>query len=145
MKRMVDTNILIRARDASDPMHSACVEALLRLRSSEDVPCVCAQVMIEYWSVATRPRNVNGLELDPSEAAVDLRNLEAAFELLPEPPDMAARWRELAERCSVRGRQVHDTRLAALMLAHGVTSLITLNRPDFARYGGITCVSPEDV
>jgi hypothetical protein len=35
--------------------------------------------------------------------------------------------------------------LVALMLAHGLTHLLTLNSADFARYAEITTVTPDDV
>ena len=145
MRVLVDTNILTRLRDLGHPRHDVCVLALEKLESGPDDPCVCAQVMIEYWAVATRPREVNGLALDPDQVEGDLQEFARAFLLLPEPPDMAARWRALASQYAVRGRQVHDTRLVALMLAHGVTHVLTMNAADFARYSGITCVAPEDV
>jgi predicted nucleic acid-binding protein len=33
----------------------------------------------------------------------------------------------------VRGVQVHDARLAAIMQAYGLTRILTLNQPDFLR------------
>lgn len=145
MKLLVDTNIPIRALDPQDARHEVCAAALRTLSTPEHELYLCAQVIIEYWAVATRPRNVNGLGLEPGAVEASLQELEKALLTLPEPPDMAARWRELAGRYGVRGRQVHDTRLVALMLAHGVTTLLTLNGADFARFSEITCLSPEDV
>jgi predicted nucleic acid-binding protein len=145
VRLFVDTNILIRVSDADDPTHAVCVEAVRRLQTEANELCFGAQVMIEYWVVATRPRTVNGLGLEPAEVEADLREFERSFRVLAEPPDMAARWRELANRPAVRGRQAHDTRLVALMLAHGVTTLLTLNPADFARYNDLTCLAPQDV
>jgi predicted nucleic acid-binding protein len=142
---LVDTNVLVRLRDADDPRHLACVEALQRLQIGAHELCICAQVMIEYWVVVTRPREVNGLNLSPAEAQIDLQELDQLLVCLPEPSDMAPRWRDLATQYGVRGRQAHDARLAALMLAHGVTNLLTLNAADFTRYVGITCLGPQDV
>jgi len=45
----------------------------------------------------------------------------------------------------VSGRQVHDARLAAVMLAHGVSHVLTFNVEDFRRYPGIVTVNPHDV
>jgi predicted nucleic acid-binding protein len=145
MRIKVDTNILIRLQDAGDPRHQVCTEALHRLKSAGNELYICAQVIIEFWVVATRPREVNGLGLEPADVEASLRGYEQLFTCLPEPPDMAARWQSLAIQCGVRGRQAHDARLAALMLAHGVTHLLTLNAADFARYAGITCLEPQDV
>jgi predicted nucleic acid-binding protein len=142
---LADTNILVRLRDADDPRHLPCVEALQRLQNAGDEACICAQVLIEYWVVATRPQDVNGLGIEPAAVETDIQDFQQAFTVLPEPPDMAARWLMLAVQYTVRGRQAHDTRLAALILAHGVTRLLTLNPDDFARYDGIVCLAPEDV
>lgn len=67
------------------------------------------------------------------------------FTCLPEPVDMADRWQAVAYRHSVIGKQAHDARIAALMIAHGVTHLLTLNPTDFARYDGITPVTPQEI
>ena len=40
---------------------------------------------------------------------------------------------------------MHDARLVATMLVHGVTDLLTLNDRDFSRYVGIRAVHPRDV
>ena len=58
--------------------------------------------------------------------------------------DAAKRWRELARRQSVVGKQAHDARIVALMLAHNVTHLLTLNSADFARYPEITTITPSE-
>ncbi len=44
----------------------------------------------------------------------------------------------------VSGRNSHDTRIAAAGLAHGVTTLLTLNTPDSKRFG-IHVLHPQDV
>jgi predicted nucleic acid-binding protein len=49
------------------------------------------------------------------------------------------------EAYSVIGKPAHDARIVALMLAHGVTQLLTLNPSDFARYQGITTVTPQEI
>src|SRR5205823_59940 len=125
------------------PRRPACVAALRRLHASGQ-PCICAQVLIEFWAVATRPREVNGLGLTVDEAERDLDDWEQSLELLPEPPDVAARWRTLVRQYIVQGRQSHDARLVAVMLACGVTQILTLNEQHFARYGEIACLAPEE-
>ena len=45
----------------------------------------------------------------------------------------------------VKGKKVHDARLVTVMLAHGVTHLLTFNTSDFINYPGITLVHPSDV
>lgn len=44
------------------------------------------------------------------------------------------------ETVDVRGRQVYDARLVAVMLAHGITHILTFNGNHFRRFTGITVV-----
>ena len=43
------------------------------------------------------------------------------------------------------GIQVHDARLVAVMLVHGIENILTLNVTDFQRYPGISAVHPQKV
>ena len=45
----------------------------------------------------------------------------------------------------VIGKNAHDARLVAAMRVHGVTHLLTFNDQDFARYTGITVLTPAAV
>ena len=145
MNILVDTNILVRMSDTNSPLHLLCNEAVSRLDQRSDALFLCIQVAAEYWSVATRPTNVNGLGLEPTKAEDELKDFEKAIAWLPEPSDIGPRWRRLVNKHRVRGRQVHDARLVAFMEAHGLTNLLTLNAADFARFPGVTCLSPATV
>ena len=145
MNILVDANILVRLRDAASPHHAPCAEAIQRGIDSGHTLMVCTQALIEYWVVATRPIDVNGLGLSPAQAETDLQDFDMTFLELPEPSDIGARWRELVRRYGVSGRPAHDTRYVALMLAHGITNLLTLNPRDFARYSEITCLAPAGI
>jgi predicted nucleic acid-binding protein len=65
--------------------------------------------------------------------------------LLPDNEDVYSTWRVLVLDHDVRGVQVHDTRLAALMQVHNVPYLLTFNRTDFSRYRGVRTVHPNEV
>ncbi len=142
---LVDANIVLRLSDNGSPLHAQARQALEAAHSSGRILHWCAQVMIEYWAVATRPREANGLGLTPDVANANLTDFQDLMGWLPKPPDIGERWRALVVQHQVRGRQVHDARLVALMLAHGVTEILTFNTADFARYGVVTCVSPADL
>jgi predicted nucleic acid-binding protein len=71
--------------------------------------------------------------------------VEGEFRLLPDTERVHAEWRRLVVKHSVSGVQVHDARLVAAMLAHGVPHLLTLNDRDFKRHSEITAVHPQDV
>jgi hypothetical protein len=54
-------------------------------------------------------------------------------------------WRRLVVEHGVTGAQVHDTRLVASMIAHGITHLLSLNDRDFVRYPDISVVHPQQM
>ena len=62
MKCLVDTNVLLRWSDKGSYQHAECAAAIEYLRQSIET-YVCAQVLIEYYVVASRPLDVNGLGL----------------------------------------------------------------------------------
>ncbi len=144
MRMLVDTNILIRWVDKTSSDHIVCTRVISHLKQSMSI-YVCAQNLIEFYSVATRPCDVNGLGMDVAAAQQALTDILEALPCLPEVPDMARFWREVIIQNNVSGRQVHDARLVALMHAHDFTDILTLNVNDFNRYQGINPMTPKEV
>jgi len=68
--------------------------------------------------------------------------IERYCKLLVENLAAHQEWRRLIVAHSVKGVETHDARLVAIMKAHGVTHLLTMNVDDFKRYSGIVIVSP---
>ncbi len=101
--------------------------------------------MIEFQALATRPAAANGLGHTPAEANRQAQDIEAIFPMLEEGPAVYAQWRLLMERYDVRGRQVFDARLVAVMLVHSITRILTMNAPHFRRFTEIDVVEPKDV
>jgi len=145
MIALLDTNVILRDVDALDSQH-ALVRAAIEERIRADWDLLLApQILYEFWVVATRPPEQNGLGLSPSEANARIRLLRDAYSLLPDPPDLLARWLELCVRTGVRGKAAHDARLVAWMHGHAVTHLVTFNPTDFQRYPGVSLVVPGQV
>ena len=88
---------------------------------------VIGQNLIEFWAVATRSINENGLGLTVTEAALELKKLETTFTVLPDSADVLPLWEELVVRHLVRGKQSHDARLVAAMNVYNLTHLLTFN------------------
>jgi predicted nucleic acid-binding protein len=141
----LDTNILLRNAVQSDPQHLLVRGALERLVTDGWELCIGVQSVYEFWVVATRPTDVNGLGLSPAQAKQEVVVIIAAYTLLRDPPDLMERWLDLCSRYTVSGRPSHDARLIALMLAHGVAHFLTLNPADFNRFAEITCLTPAQV
>lgn len=145
MPFLADTNILLRLVEPSDPEYPIVRGAVDALVARGEHLCYAAQNLVEFWNVCTRPIARNGFGLSSAETDARARIIEARFRLLADSERVHAEWRRLVVEYSVAGAQVHDARLAAFMLVHGVTSILTLNDRDFARYSGISPVHPAAV
>ena len=60
---------------------------------------------------------------------------------------MYQEFKRLIATYNVSGKQVHDARLVAMMLAWQIEKILTLNDRDFRRYEpeGITIVTPAEL
>ena len=138
----VDTNILVYAAELSSPWHSAAsavVRALAEARTNWAIPWPC---IYEFLSVVTNPR-IYAPGSTPAEA---LNHVETWLEspeltLLSEPDDFLPTLKETITRSVVVGGAVHDARIAALCLYHGVTTLYSADR-DFSRFPRLKTHNP---
>lgn len=144
---LLDTNVLLRLVRRSEPQHATVRNALRKLWSQGHRIQTTAQNFAEFWNVSTRPVNQNGFGQSIDDAHHSLRLAERVVGLLPESANAYAEWRRLVVRYHVSGIQVHDTRLAALMIAHGLTHILTFNTADFTRFipEGIVAIDPAQV
>jgi predicted nucleic acid-binding protein len=142
---LIDTNVLLRLADRQSAEHPIAEAAVEHLLARQESVFIGAQVLVEFWAVATRPEAVNGLGWSVATAAEAIRTLREQFPLLSETPDLVDRWSELVARCQVAGKRAHDAHLAALLLAHGVQQLLTFNTADFPRIWGVDAVHPQQL
>ena len=147
MDYLLDTNVLLRYSDRTSPVRPVVRSAVSKLRRRGDLLHVSAQNFNEFWNAATRPASRNGFGLSLPNADRRLRTLERVFSLLTDHPAVYAEWRRLVVTYAVIGVKVHDARLAAVMLANGLTHILTFNSADFARFApeGIVAVDPATV
>ena len=135
MSVLVDTNVLLRRTQPSHPSHAVAVESMARLLASGEPVHYTLQNIAEFWNVATRPAERNGLGFSAAASLAEVEKIEAALELLPDSPAMYDEWKRLVVRHGVMGAKVHDARLVAAMNVHGVRRLLTFDAGDFTRYG----------
>lgn len=149
MAFLLDTSILVRLANTSDPGYVTASSAVQELSFRGETLHVTSQNAVEFRNVATRPLGVNGLGYAPRDADEQLAEFESLFPLLPETPDIHPAWKSLVAAAAVIGKQVHDARLAAVCQVHAVTHLLTFNTRHFARFAPfiptLTVVDPAAV
>ena len=66
---LVDTNVLLRTVQMDSEGADLALSAVSALFARSEALFVTPQVIIEFWAVATRPVDVNGLGLTPAVTA----------------------------------------------------------------------------
>lgn len=138
----VDSNILVYAHREDSEWHAAAFEKLAGLaegRGAWAIPWPCIH---EFLAIVTHPR----IYLPPTPVAAAVDQVEAWLEspslvLLAESD---GHWRALREALlggRIVGAQVHDARIAALCMQHGVNELWSADR-DFGRFPNLAVVNP---
>jgi predicted nucleic acid-binding protein len=142
----VDTNVLVGAIQTFDPaIRSAARKAIKALyRQGEELVCF-PQNLVEFWVAATRPANANGLGLTPEQAARYVDRFQTLLRLLPETSAIFISWRKLVLEYRVSGINVHDARIAATMMVHQVSQILTFDQDDFKRYAHLSVVDPKSI
>jgi predicted nucleic acid-binding protein len=145
MLYLLDTNILLRTSEPSHPMFRMATNATKLLLNQGEELYITPQNLIEFWNVCTRPKDKNGLGYSITETETEIENLKQMFPLLTDTAAIFSQWEKLVKTYAVKGVNVHDARLVAVMLVHGLSHILTFNVDDFRRYPEITVVNPRDI
>jgi toxin-antitoxin system PIN domain toxin len=138
----VDTNILVYAHRRDAPWHehaSAAVRQLAEGPAGWAIPWPCLH---EFLSIVTHPRIYQ--PPTPLETALDQVAAwveSPSLSLLAEGPGAWERLRKVVSQGRVTGPVIHDARVAALCLLHGIRELWTADR-DFSRFAGLSVRNP---
>ena len=138
----VDTNVLVHAHRSDSEWHERAatrIRELAEARTAWAIPWPCVH---EFLAIVTHPRIWD----PPTPTARALDQVEAWLEspslvLLAEGTDHWTVLRTQIEGGRVAGPRVHDARVAALCLAHGVRELWTADR-DFGRFPELVATNP---
>ncbi|MCI0569497.1 MAG: PIN domain-containing protein [Myxococcaceae bacterium] len=138
----VDTNILVYAHREDSPWHErarACLEELGSTRAPWAIPWPCIH---EFLAVVTHPR----IYAPPTPLAVALESVSGwmrvpTLKLLSEVEGYWDQFVGLTASAHVAGPMVHDARIAAICLHHGVRELWTADR-DFGRFPKLRTRNP---
>ena len=138
----VDTNILVYAHREDSPWYEAASARMVELAEGRAPWAIAWPCLSEFFAVVTHPR----IYQPPTPTKRALAQIDAWLEsptlvLLSEAPDHWPVLRELVEEAKLTGPRVHDARVVALCLQHGVSRLWSADR-DFGRFPGLETVNP---
>ncbi len=138
----VDTNILVAFQRTEYPAHVRAVEVVTRLaegRAPWALPWPCVH---EFLAVVTHPRIFKTPTSLPHALDAVMALLESPWvRVLAEGPTHWETLSRLITAGQVAGPTVHDARIAAICLAHGVSELWTADR-DFSRFPELKTRNP---
>jgi toxin-antitoxin system PIN domain toxin len=139
----VDTNVLVYAHRREPREHEAALELVRGLAEGGQPWAIPWPCVYEFFSVVTNPRIWKDAASTPEEAWVQLEAWFAAptLRLLGETDGFVAVLAGLARRPRIRGAVIHDARVAAICLAHGVEKLLTRDR-DFSLFPELVKENP---
>lgn len=138
----VDSNLLIYAHKQGSPFHIAAAELLDCLRYQRAAWAIPWPCIHEFIAIVTHP----GIYKPASTLSEALGFLDSVFaspqlHLLSESPGYFDRLREIATAARLKGPRIHDARIAALCLHHGVRELWSADR-DFSAFPRLTVRNP---
>jgi uncharacterized protein len=137
----LDTNVLVYASNEDDPSHEPAKQLLERLARGPDLLYLFWPTLLGYIRVVTHP----GILPHPLGPAAALHNVSALLALphVRSPGEAEGFWKVFLVTAGrhVRGNEVPDAHLAALMRQHGVRVIYTRDR-GFRRLDGIKAQDP---
>jgi toxin-antitoxin system PIN domain toxin len=139
----VDTNVLVYAHRREAREHPEATRLLRELAEGQVPWAIPWPCVYEFFSVVTNPKIWRERVTTPAHAwnQLDAWLGSPSLRLLAETDDFAAVLQRLLCQPRVRGPIVHDARVAALCLAHGVSELLTRDR-DFSLFAELPVRNP---
>jgi toxin-antitoxin system PIN domain toxin len=138
----VDTNILVYAHRADSPWHARADEVITELAEGSAAWSIPWPCLYEFYAVVTHPKIYN----PPTPSTDALIQIGFWLEsptlvLLHEGEGFWETLVALLRDSAVQGGAVHDARIAALCLRHGVKELWSADR-DFSRFPELATQNP---
>jgi predicted nucleic acid-binding protein len=135
----LDTSFLVAIEVASHADHASARSRFQKLLRAQDAFALAPQILAEFIHVVTDPRRFTSpLTMEQAvERAEIWWNAAEVVHVLPtaESTLLFLGW---LEDHRLRRKRLLDTMLASTFQAGGVTSILTLDRDDFAVFGGFS-------
>jgi toxin-antitoxin system PIN domain toxin len=138
----LDTNLLVYAHREDSEFHEAAKETVDSLRRQSGAWAIPWPCFHEFIAIATHP----AIYQPPSSLAAALGFVESLFasphlNLLAESSGYFTKLHALATAAKLKGPRIHDARIAALCLHHGITELWSADR-DFSAFPQLKVRNP---
>lgn len=138
----IDTNLLVYAHREDSPWHEKALAVLVTLSEGNTrwaIPWSCVH---EFLAIVTHPR----IYRPPSPMAVALQSIHAwkispMLHFIGENEDHLEHFASIATTAKLGGAMVHDARIAAICLSHGIKELWSADR-DFSRFPKLKVINP---
>lgn len=137
----IESNVLVYVHKAESAWHHDAVRVLHQL-IDEGVPWAIPWPCVhEFFNISTHPK----IYLPPSTPVQALEQIDAWIDggavLIGEASDHLDRLRQVVIGGRVIDGRVHDAKIAAICLSHGISELWTADR-DFSRYPALKTRNP---
>ena len=138
----IDTNLLVYAHREDSEWHAVAKTSLLDLANSGNAWAIAWSSMHEFLAIVTHPRIYD----PPTPQATAFDALKAwhdspGLRLLHEGRGYLEKLERLCVAAKIAGGRIHDARIAAICLNHGVTELWTADR-DFSLFPELKTRNP---
>jgi toxin-antitoxin system PIN domain toxin len=138
----VDTNILVYAHRRESAFHQAafeCVRALAEGDATWAIPWPCVH---EFLAIVTNPKIFkHPTPIQVALAQIDRWQESPSLKLIGEDEPYWPACSNLVRSNEIRGGKIHDARIAAISLSHGVRELLSADR-DFSRMAPLSVRNP---
>ncbi len=131
---LLDTNILVYAKDASSIFHQVSITLL----KSDNQFFITTKNLTEYYSVVTKGEKPL---LTPAEALQDLNDFSSICTILfPTEASNQLLYQFIAKHL-LKGLKIHDFEIAAIALSSGVNRIATINKKDFLKIDNLEIIA----
>lgn len=139
----VDTNILVYAHRRETPEHDRAGTVVRKLAEGSEAWAIPWPCVYEFFSVVTNARIWKEAASTQTQAWSQLGVWQASpsLRLIGEPDGFFMLLEDFLTRARVRGPVVHDARVAAICVAHGVEALLSRDR-DFSLFPELHVSNP---
>ena len=138
---IVDTNVLVYGTVSGNPWHQQARRWLAALQNDGLCLCITTQILREYLVILTRG-DVFEKSFTVDQVLAQIEAMLPGLTALDEPLAAGEPLCTLVRQYQIRGKNIHDANIVAVMLTHGVRRLATYNQADFQRFDEIVLAAP---